>query len=217
VFLLCRNTPGTLLGYLGCLLCGAAALLLDAQTAPELLERLAGTYRPAFFLHPGDLPPAVRAVLPQRAALELRDCALLPTGEAGPELHPDLALLLTTSGSTGSPKLVRLSGKNLQSNAGSIARYLELTREERPITTLPMSYSYGMSIVNSHVLAGAAPLLPPRGGFGGGGGGIGFGCVLGGKIFFSAPNPFLKIYTQISRLSLITPISKSVMNCLVTS
>ena len=164
VFLLCRNTPGTLLGYLGCLLCGAAALLLDAQTAPELLERLAGTYRPAFFLVPGDLPPAVRAVLPQRAALELRDCALLPTGEAGPELHPDLALLLTTSGSTGSPKLVRLSGKNLQSNAGSIARYLELTREERPITTLPMSYSYGMSIVNSHVLAGRR-CCSPGGGF----------------------------------------------------
>ncbi len=163
VFLLCRNTPGTLLGYLGCLLCGAAALLLDAQTAPELLQRLAGTYRPAFFLVPGDLPPAVRAVLPQRAALELRDCALLPTGEAGPELHPDLALLLTTSGSTGSPKLVRLSGKNLQSNARSIARYLELTREERPITTLPMSYSYGMSIVNSHVLAGAPLLLTRRG------------------------------------------------------
>lgn len=164
VFLLCENTPGTLLGYLGCLLCGAVPLLLDAQISPELLRGLIESYRPAFFLVPRDLPAQARELLPQAGpALELRDCALLCAGGRGPEVHPELALLLTTSGSTGSPKLVRLSGKNLQSNASSIARYLELTPEERPITTLPMSYSYGMSIVNSHAEVGAPLLLTRRG------------------------------------------------------
>lgn len=164
VFVLCENTAGTLLGYLGCLLCGAVPLLLDAHTAPELLRGLADAYRPAFFLAPRDLPAPIRAQLPQTApALELRESALLPAGGRGPALHPELALLLTTSGSTGSPKLVRLSGKNLQSNARSIADYLALTGDERPITTLPMSYSYGMSIVNSHAQAGAPLLLTRRG------------------------------------------------------
>ncbi len=164
VFVLCENTAGTLLGYLGCLLCGAVALLLDAHIAPELLGGLAETYRPAFFLVPRDLPAQTRVRLPQAApALELRESVLLSNGGRGPALHPELALLLATSGSTGSPKLVRLSGKNLQSNAGAIVEYLGLTPEERPITTLPMNYSYGMSVVNSHVQAGAAVLLTRRG------------------------------------------------------
>jgi acyl-CoA synthetase (AMP-forming)/AMP-acid ligase II len=70
-----------------------------------------------------------------------------------------LAILLSTSGSTGSAKLVRLSGANLQANAASIASYLELTDAERAITTLPLSYSYGLSILNSHLDAGAALVL----------------------------------------------------------
>ena len=75
------------------------------------------------------------------------------------ELHDDLALLLTTSGSTGSPKLVRQSYKNIQSNAESIAEYLELTKDERPVTTLPMNYTYGLSVINSHLLVGAQILM----------------------------------------------------------
>lgn len=74
-------------------------------------------------------------------------------------LHEDLALLLTTSGSTGSPKLVRQSRNNISSNAEAIAAYLELDASERPITSLPMNYTYGLSIINSHLLAGAAILL----------------------------------------------------------
>lgn len=73
--------------------------------------------------------------------------------------HPDLAVCLTTSGSTGSPKLVRLTRKNLQSNAESIAQYLNIDEHEKVITMLPMHYSYGLSIINSHLLRGATILL----------------------------------------------------------
>ena len=161
VFLLCKNDPGTLLGYLGCLRYGAVPLLLDSSISPNLLQELAETYHPGFYYVPGDLPAETRTVLPHAApALELHGSLLLPSGEAEScPLHPELALLLTTSGSTGSPKLVRLSGRNLAANAASIVQYLELGPDERPITTLPMSYSYGMSIVNSHMLAGAPILL----------------------------------------------------------
>ena len=74
-------------------------------------------------------------------------------------LHPDLALLMSTSGSTGSPKLVRLSHANLQSNAESIARYLAIRPTDRAATTLPMHYCYGLSVINSHLLQGAALIL----------------------------------------------------------
>ncbi len=72
-------------------------------------------------------------------------------------------MLLNTSGSTGSPKLVRLSGQNLQANAVSIVSYLGLTADERPITSLPMAYSYGLSVINSHLLAGATLVLNEHG------------------------------------------------------
>jgi acyl-CoA synthetase (AMP-forming)/AMP-acid ligase II len=74
-------------------------------------------------------------------------------------LHDDLALLLSTSGSTGSPKLVRLSHSNLYANAASIVEYLAIDESDRAATTLPMSYCYGLSVIHSHVLAGAALIL----------------------------------------------------------
>lgn len=76
--------------------------------------------------------------------------------------HPDLALCLTTSGSTGSPKFVRLTQKNILSNALSIADYLHIDEQERPITMLPMYYSYGLSIINSHLIKGATILLTDK-------------------------------------------------------
>lgn len=75
------------------------------------------------------------------------------------DLHPDLALLLSTSGSTGSPKLVRLSAANLLANAESIAEYLQIDDTDCAATTLPMSYCYGLSVVHSHLLRGAALIL----------------------------------------------------------
>ena len=75
------------------------------------------------------------------------------------DLHPQLALLMSTSGSTGSAKLVRLSSDSVQANAASIAAYLGLTPEDRAITTLPLHYCYGLSVLNSHLAVGASVVL----------------------------------------------------------
>ena len=88
------------------------------------------------------------------------DCVLdVRRLETRHELHPDLALLVSTSGSTGSPKLVRLSGASIQANAAAIAQYLHLRPSDTAATTLPLSYCYGMSVVNSHLLVGASLAL----------------------------------------------------------
>lgn len=76
-----------------------------------------------------------------------------------PALHPELRLLLSTSGSTGSPKLVRLSAANLQSNAEAIAAYLRLRTDDVALTTLPLDYCYGLSILHSHLAVGASVVL----------------------------------------------------------
>lgn len=77
----------------------------------------------------------------------------------GDDLHPDLALLLSTSGSTGSPKLVRLSRTNVLANARSIADYLALRSTDVAITALPLHYCYGLSVLHSHLLVGATVAL----------------------------------------------------------
>lgn len=77
-------------------------------------------------------------------------------------LHPDLAVLLSTSGSTGAAKLVRLSHEAVEANAQSIVEYLDLRTDDRAITTLPIHYSYGLSVVTSHLTAGATLLLTKR-------------------------------------------------------
>ncbi len=77
-------------------------------------------------------------------------------------MHADLALVMSTSGSTGSPKLVRLSRGNLRANAESIAQYLDIGPTDRAATTLPMSYCYGLSVIHSHLLRGAGLILTDR-------------------------------------------------------
>jgi len=78
------------------------------------------------------------------------------------DLHPELRLLLSTSGSTGSPKLVRLSAANLASNATAIADYLRLTASDRAVTSLPLAYSYGLSVLHSYLEVGASLVLTER-------------------------------------------------------
>jgi len=88
--------------------------------------------------------------------------ALKTTYEGDYPCNPELGLLLSTSGSTGDRKLVRLSYTNIQANCDSIVEYLGLTKEERPITTLPMEYTYGLSVIHSHVAVGATIILTNR-------------------------------------------------------
>lgn len=135
----CENAFPSVTGYLGALRNGFPALLIDAGLDGQLRESLYARYGITHILKPQGIWRS--------------------KGTSTPNVHPDLALLLSTSGSTGSPRLVRLSLGNLQANAESIACYLTLSREERAITTLPMYYSYGLSVLNSHFLAGATILL----------------------------------------------------------
>ncbi|WP_420587432.1 AMP-binding protein [Ruegeria sp.] len=75
------------------------------------------------------------------------------------EMSPELRILLSTSGTTGSAKLVRLSEKNISSNTGAIVSYLSLTAEDTGISSLPWFYSYGMSVLNTQLAVGGTFVL----------------------------------------------------------
>lgn len=138
VLVRCGPDARSALGYLAALAAGHAVIPLEAGADPgPVIER----YDPRYVISEGEV-------------IE-RDAAPV-------ELHPDLRVLLSTSGSTGSPKLVRLTARNVLSNADAIVTYLGLDPSERAIASLPISYSYGMSVLHSHLRAGASVVFTPH-------------------------------------------------------
>jgi len=159
IFLLCTNTPGSLCGYLSFLKNRSVSLLLDAGKRDDMVMALLDIYHPNYLWVPStrdNLCSLGEVVFSQL------NYSLVCLNRAIIKMNDKLDLLLTTSGSTGDPKLVRLSHNNLRSNAESIAQYLKITEEERPITSLPMHYSYGLSVINSHLIKGATILLTDK-------------------------------------------------------
>lgn len=157
VFCFCTNTLGSMCGYLSFLYNRVVPLMIDAKINEVLANNLIDVYSPKYLY----MPEAMVEEYPGfEEVFKTYGYVLLKTNfDKSYELNEELGLLLTTSGSTGSPKLVRQSYKNIQSNAEAIVKYLEIDDTERPVTTLPMNYTYGLSIINSHILAGATILL----------------------------------------------------------
>ena len=159
-FSLCRNEIGSIVGYVGFMNNGIVPVLLNSHLEEELLKNLLETYKPAYLWVPKDQIVQFSEMKEKHAAFGY---VLLESGYSKEYvLYDELGLLLTTSGSTGSPKFVRQSYTNVLDNAQSIVKYLELDNMERPITTLPMNYTYGLSIINSHFLVGATLLVTEK-------------------------------------------------------
>ena len=157
VFCLCKNQIGALSGYISFITNRVVPLMLDASLDKRLLDELIIAYKPEFLWLPND---RMNEFPNGYEIFSILGYSLLKIeSDSYFYLHDNLALLLTTSGSTGSPKLVRISYENLEVNALSIAEYLSIDENERPITTLPMNYSFGLSIINSHLIKGATILL----------------------------------------------------------
>ena len=136
-----RNTIDTVVAIYGAMAAGRATLLTKAADDTGF-ARLADIYRPASIVRQGAKALRVEAGSDDPAAV-----------------HHELALLLSTSGTTGATKLVRLSGDNVDANARSIADYLGITPSDCALANLPLHYSYGLSVLNSHLLAGASVML----------------------------------------------------------
>ncbi|HLS44214.1 MAG TPA: AMP-binding protein [Ornithinicoccus sp.] len=132
-----RNDLASVTAYLAVLESGHCALVTSCS--PDRTAPILEAYR-----------PDVTATDDPREPFEVAP------GGAAHLLHPDLALLLSTSGSTGSPKLVRLSRDNVRSNALAIASALSLGPADRGITSLPLHYCFGLSVLHSHLVAGGS-------------------------------------------------------------
>ena len=157
VFLVCNNCVESIAAYIGFLRARIVPVLVNPKIDDAMLSFLLESYRPQYIFCPKDW---------HANGNELNcfgEYHLLKTAhDTAPLMNGELAVLITTSGSTGSPKLVMQSYKNITANAASIAEYLGITKEDRAITTMPMSYTFGLSIIQSHLLMGARIVATER-------------------------------------------------------
>lgn len=155
LFILTQNNVGGIAWIIASLLSGNVPLILNAHTEPSLLSNLIQTYKPNYILQPEE------EILP-KPILKKYGYSLINREKPVPELNPALSHLLPTSGSTGSPKLVRHKYENIEAAALNISTLFSLTEKDRPLMVLPLYYTMGLSMVFSHLKVGATILITDR-------------------------------------------------------
>ncbi len=142
--LMSQNSVDFIVAYLACLKKEVIPLLISEKASKEYINMIAEQYDAGYIL------------LGEKNVLTRRK------RETNIKIHSDLALLLATSGSMGNIKYVKLSKKNLISNIKSVCDALNISETDRAITSLPLNYTYGLSVLNTHLYKGASIVITGR-------------------------------------------------------
>ena len=160
VFIICENRYEAVVGYISFLRSDATILLLSQNISENQLKTLIELYLPDYIYCPSKIKIAL---FNYKTKTLVGSYKLIITNlKKDFKLNKRLALLLTTSGSTNNPQVVRQSYQNIISNSNAICNSLKIKSNDTVITTLPMNYTYGLSIINSHLLKGSQIVLTKK-------------------------------------------------------
>ena len=148
--------------YFGILMAGGIAVGLNTQTSSRSLKAVLSDCSPSvmflrvkFERYLKTLPQEIienitvfRGTTPDR-----KPATNIPQA---PSHTKDLAQIIYTSGTTGKPKGVMLRHSNFVANTNSIIKYLGLTENDRVMAVLPFFYSYGNSVLLTHIAVGGS-------------------------------------------------------------
>lgn len=154
---LCDNTLGSLIYYAALLHIDNVLQIIPYDTREDWIKKYLCSFQFDYICKPIDRGDPLHEIH------RCMDYSIVKTKKQDRNIiHPELALLLPSSGSTGECKFIRQSKKNIQANTKSIISYLELSYKDRPILSLPMSYTYGLSVINTHLTVGATMLVSKK-------------------------------------------------------
>ena len=157
IFLIGQNDFETITAYISFINKGHSVAFLDSKINNIFLKRLVSLYRPDYIFCNKE---KIKKISSYSVFLNLNLYILYKRDKNIKNiLNKDLMLLMSTSGTTGSPKFVKQSYQNVISNTKSIIKYLGIKKEDTTITSLPISYVYGLSVINTHLFAGAKIVL----------------------------------------------------------
>lgn len=162
ILISCGLNPSSALAYLGAMYAGCVPVLVDERThaaSGDVLFTKANA-KGAWTPKPVQWDWARKNGFPQMEGnFEPRPAASLQPATCGED---DLAALMPTSGSTGAPRLVMVSHGNLIANTQAIIRSQHLASDERAMLIMPVSYSFGASILHTHLWQGGAVVFDSR-------------------------------------------------------
>ena len=156
-FLICENEIESILFYLSSLKNKCALVLLEKNITEINLNSLIQKYEPKYIFK--NKKNNIKCKNFTKREIFLNYLIYENKNKLNINIHKNLKILISTSGTTGNPKYVKLSEKNLSSNIESVINYLKLNKYDSTITTLPMNYVYGLSIINTHLFVGAKIIL----------------------------------------------------------
>ena len=157
IFVLANNHTEFVTSYIGFFKKGLVQVLLNANIDINLLKNLIKSYLPKYIFLPSS---RIKDFKNYEVIANLnKHKILIINKKKSYSINKDLALLLNTSGSTGSKKFVRISYKNIYDNTKNIVKYLNINQKHKTITTMPPFYTYGLSIINTHLYSGASIIV----------------------------------------------------------
>ena len=160
VFLICENSFEFLSCYVGLIRKKIVIFLIDKSLNENNLSKLIDIYKPKYLLVPFDLK--ISEFKKKQVQINNKYKLYFTKYKKISKIDKNLALLISTSGTTGSPKFVKLSYENILNNTQKISEYLNIKKNHRAITTLQPQYSYGLSIINSHLIKGSSIIMTDK-------------------------------------------------------
>ena len=159
ILMIGTNTINSVIGYISFIKNNHIVILLDNNLSKIYIKNIIKKYNPNYIYAPKNFFKKYY----YKKILDFSDYEILKTNyKKNVKVNYLNKVLLTTSGTTQNPKMVRLSNSNLYSNTKSIIEYLNIKSNHTTITTMPMAYSYGLSIINSHIHAGSRIILSDK-------------------------------------------------------
>ena len=154
----CPSRIDWLIAYLGTLLVGMVVVPLDISSKEDFLQRIAETTEARFLITTEKQYKGLK-----EPSLPLIDIDALPQANFDSTKVPavnenDLAELVFTSGTTGQPKGVMLSHKNIVSNALAALDVIDISATDRALSILPLSHMFELTIDIALLTKGASIL-----------------------------------------------------------
>ena len=153
VLIILSNNIESIKGYISFVRSENLSILLDKSFKPEFAKKIIQKYKPDYIYMPKNF---LERIFYKKILYKGRNYILYQTEvKKKIKINRKNLLLLSTSGTTQNPKFVRISNSNITENTKNIVNYLKIKSKDITITTMPMGYSYGLSIINTHLHEGA--------------------------------------------------------------
>jgi len=150
-----ENCAGACAGYVAAMSFHCVPMMLSRTLSEDAVSVFVTAYQPSFLWAPLE----DRARFGGEAVFEAYGYVLLKTRCEPAPMTDELALLLPTSGSTGSPKLVRHRMSNVESNAQAVSQVFEMNEGAVGMVSLPLNFTQGLNVASSHLWGGGTCLL----------------------------------------------------------